>query len=47
MDDLETFGNFVVCQLASYMNENFVGVCALRTICQNGTKDPLRDDLEV
>ena len=34
MEDLQTLGNFVVCQLASHMSENFIGVCALRTICQ-------------
>jgi len=34
MEDLQTLGNFVVCQLASHMSENFIGVCALRSICQ-------------
>ena len=34
MEDLQTLGNFVVCQLASHISENFIGVCALRTICQ-------------
>ena len=34
MEDLQTLGNFVVCQLASHMSENFIRVCALRSICQ-------------
>src|SRR6516164_4353383 len=34
MEDLQTLGNFVVCQLAGDMSKNFIGVCALRTICQ-------------
>ena len=34
MEDSQTLGNFVGCQLARHISENFIGVRALRTICQ-------------